>query len=111
VPVAVDLHEALHGLIVAGECLIRVPCHPQNGGEVHQDGEKEVLGDARFPAEVVGLSGQFLGTAEITYGAPVVDQVGGGPERVDVVVAQVVTVPLKHVLAFLQRLPVIAGLA
>ena len=88
-----------------------MPRHAQHGREIHQDGVKENVGSTGFPAEVVRLAGQFLGAGEVPDRAPVVDQVGGGPERVHVVRAQVVTAPLEHVLAFLQRVPVMAGLA
>ena len=57
------------------------------------------------------LAGQFLGAGEVTDRAPGVDQVGGGPKRVHVIDAQVVTAPLEHMLALLQRVPVMAGLA
>jgi hypothetical protein len=59
----------------------------------------------------VGETSQFLGAGEIPDRAPVVDQVGGGAERVHVVHTQVVTAPLEHMLAFLQRVPVMTGLA
>jgi len=55
--------------------------------------------------------GQFLGTGEISDRAPVVDQVRRGPKRVHMVYAQVVTASLEHMLALLQRIPVVAGLA
>ena len=57
------------------------------------------------------FAGEFLGASKIADSAPGVDQVGGGPERVHVIVAQIVTVPLEHMLALLQRVPVMAGLA
>ena len=46
-----------------------------------------------------------------THGTAVVNQVGGSRERVDVIVTQVVTVSLEHMLPLLQRVPVIPGLA
>jgi hypothetical protein len=55
--------------------------------------------------------GQFLRAGKIPNRAPGIDQVCGRPEGVHVVHAQVVTAPLQHVLALLQGVPVMAGLA
>ncbi len=75
------------------------------------NGVKENVGSTGFPAEVLRLPGQFLGTGEITDCAPVVDEVGGRLQCVHVIRAQVVTASLQHMLAFLQRVPAMAGLA
>jgi hypothetical protein len=111
VPVAVDLNEPFPGLIIVGERHVRVPRHADHGRQVHQDGVEEHVGGAGFPAEIVRLAGQFLGVGEVPDRAPVVDQIGGGPERVHVVHAQVVAAPLEHMLALLQRVPAMTGLA
>lgn len=110
-PVAVDLDEPFPGLIIVGERHVRVPCRADHGREVHQDGITEHLGGAGFPAEIVRLAGQFLGFGEVPDRAPVVDQIGGGPKRVHVVDAQVVAAPLEHMLALLQCVPAMTGLA
>jgi hypothetical protein len=99
--ISVDLDEPLPSLIVMRKRLIRAPRHAQHGREIHQHGVEENIGNTGFPAEIVGLKGQFLGTGDIPYRAPVVDQVGGGPERVHVVHAQVVAAALEYMLAFL----------
>jgi hypothetical protein len=101
VPVAVDLDQPLPCLLVIGACQLRAPRDAQDGRQVHQRGVQENVGSAGFPAEIVGAPGQVLGAGEIPDRAPVVDQVGGGPERVHVVHAQVVSAPLEHVLTFL----------
>lgn len=107
----VNPDEAVPGLIVRGQCPFLASRHAQHRRQVDQRGVEEDVRRADLPAQVVGLPGQFLGAREITDGAPVIDQPGGGSHRVHVVHAQVVAAPLQHVLAFLQRVPVMAGLA
>jgi hypothetical protein len=80
-----DPDEPLPGLLVVGKCLIGVPRRAQHRREVHQDGAKEDVGSAGFPAQVVRPASQLLGASEIPDRTLVVDQVGGGPERVHVV--------------------------
>jgi uncharacterized protein len=110
-PVVVDPGESPAGLLVYRKCLLGTPDRAQHGRQVHQDGEKQNVGGIGCPGPVVRLPGQFLSASEVTDRAPVIDQASGGPERVHVVRAQVITAPLQHVLAFLQRVPVMAGLA
>lgn len=110
-PVAVDPDEPPPGLIVERKRHVRAPCRAQHRCEVHEDGVEENVWSARLPAQIMRLAGQFLGASEVPDRAPAVDQVGGGPKRVHVVHAQVVTAPLEHMLAFLERVPVVAGLA
>lgn len=72
---------------------------------------EKILWTAGPQAHLVGFAGEFLGTSKITDSAPGVDQVGGGPERVHVIDAQIVAVPIEHMLALLHCVPVMAGLA
>jgi hypothetical protein len=85
VPVAVDLDESLPGLVVIGKCSIWVSRDTQHGREIHQNGVEEDVGSAGVSAEIICLTGQFLGAGEIPDRSPIVDQVGGGLQRVHVV--------------------------
>ncbi len=111
VPATVDLNEPLPGLVVIGKCHFRVPGHAQYRRQVHQDGVEQNVGSTGFPAEIVRLTGQFLGAGKVSDRAPVVDQVGGRSKRVHMIGAQVVAAALEDMFAFLERVPVVAVFA
>lgn len=107
----VDPDESSSGQLVVRPCLFGKPGYAKHGRQVHQYRVEKILRTAGPQANLMGFAGEFLGTSKITDSAPGVDQVGGGPERVHVIDAQIVAVPVEHMLALLHRVPVMTGLA
>src|SRR2546421_13029457 len=107
----IDPDESSSGLLVVRPRLFGKADHAEHGRQVHQYRVEKILRTAGPQANLMGFAGEFLGTGKITYSAPGVDQVGGGAERVHMIDAQIVAVPVEHMLAFLHRVPVMTGLA
>jgi len=110
-PVAVGFDEPVPGLLVVPPRLLLVSDDPEYGGQAGQRRVAEIERETGFPAPLLDLAPQFLGADQITDRPPVIDQVGGRPEGIGVLRAQVVPVALDHVLAFGKRVPMMAGLA
>jgi len=110
--IAVDPDEPVSSLFIVREGVLRVSPRAKHRGQVQLCRvEEEIVPGAGFPASVISLIGQFLGAGQITHGAAVVDQVGGGRERRHVLVTQVFAITLTDMLPLTQRVPVMTGLA
>ena len=106
--VAVGVDEPVPGLPVVSQRLLGLARRAQHGRQADQRRVGQVGREADGLAPVQDLPAQFLGPGEFAHRPPVVDQVGGGPERIGVVQAEVVAVALDDILALLQRVPVVA---
>src|SRR5580698_11409762 len=100
--VAVYVDQTSSGLLVVRQGLSRPSGQAQHRRQVHQSRVVQVVRAVGFQAEIMGLAGQFLRADEITNGAPTVYQADGSPERVHVIYAQILAVPLEHMLALLE---------
>lgn len=67
-----------------------------------------------MPRSLTGIAccpRQLLSAYQITDGAHGVNDISSRPQSARMIAPQIVPVPLEHLLAFLERIPVVSGLA
>lgn len=84
--------------------------HAQHGRQIYQSCIKKIVRSAGCQAKITRLAGQFFGPDEVVNCAPVIDQIGGRPERIHVISTQISATPLNYILAYIPRGPVMTGL-